>query len=360
MMLSLMVILFLFTTLPFARAQDVQAELEAALTDLAADDGAAVVVQVSTPQGAFAAAAGLADESRPAQTADRFRIGSMSKTFVAALALMLAEDGLFALDDPARQWLPQEVTDRIANADRVTLQQLLAMRSGIDDYLDTEAFWETVSSDPAHRWTAAEALTYAYDLDPLFAPGEDYAYSNTNYLLMQLVIEKASGRPLHQLLRERILDPLNLRDTYTQMDESLPGGFVEGYEDFDGDGEAEAVNAINDGAGLADGGLVSTAADLTAFYRALLLDQTLLSAASQQELLDFQPAEGEGYSLGLGEWETDYGPAHGHSGAVLGFVSNGFYLPDQQTIVIVLAADADFDIDTLSMTAVAAVLESME
>ncbi|HRF98271.1 MAG TPA: serine hydrolase, partial [Aggregatilineales bacterium] len=104
----------------------------------------------------------------------------------------------------------------------------------------------------------------------------------------------------------RILDPLGLENTYTQIAETHPEGFVYGYEDWDGDGEAENVSDINDGAGLGDGALVSNTADITTFYQALLQDQTLLGEEMMAELLTFSPDdEGAGYSLGLGEWETD-------------------------------------------------------
>jgi D-alanyl-D-alanine carboxypeptidase len=243
--------------------------------------------------------------------------------------------------------------ERIANADVVTVRQLLGMRSGIDDYLAQPAFFDRVLAEPDHVWTAEEALTYAYDLPALFAPDEEFNYSNSNYLLAQLVLEDAAGLPLHTLMRERILDPLGMDDTYTQISETLDGGFVDSLFDFDGDGILDNLSLINDGAGLGDGALVSTAADLTTFYKALLQDQTLLPEAAMETLLDFaDTGEGDSYSLGLTRLETPWGDAWGHSGGVVGFASVGAYLPELDTTVIVLSTSPNFDPTDLALDAV--------
>jgi D-alanyl-D-alanine carboxypeptidase len=340
----LLIVCFVFLSFGAVAAQDsTQADLDEALQDFSADSTAALAVQVTTPESTWVATTGLADDERPTVADDRFRIGSMSKTFVAVVALQLAEEGVFDLDDAASEWLPDEVVERIANADTVTIRQLLSMRSGIEDYLGSE-FFDAILDDPTYQWTLLEALAYAYDLPALFEPDAEFYYSNTNYLLVELVIEAAAGEPLYVLTRERIIEPLNLTNTYTQIAETLPGEFVWSYEDVDQDGTEEEVSQVNDGAGLADGGIISTVGDLTTFYEALLLDETLLSEESMEELLDFQTAdESGGYSLGLGEYESDWGPAIGHSGAVVGFLSNGVYLPDEEAIIIVLSADMQRD-----------------
>ncbi|MBK9746127.1 MAG: beta-lactamase family protein [Chloroflexi bacterium] len=334
--------------------------LDAIVTSYADKTDPAVAVQVTTPDGVWSAAGGSVDGRRAADVNDRFRIGSMSKTFVAVVALLLAEDGVIALDDPAATYLPAEVVANVENADQVTLRQLLSMRSGISDYLETDEFWSVVETEPDHAWTAAEAITYAYDLPAMFEPDTDYYYSNSNYILLQLILEAVTSQPLHALVRERILDPLGMADTYTQFFENAPAGgtLVDGWEDWFGDSDLDNVTAINDGWGLGDGALISTVGDLTTFYRALLADQTLLNADSMRTLLDFRPDDtGDGYSLGLAEWATDYGSAWGHSGAVLGFVSIGFYLPDADVTVMVLSANADLDVYAVALAALAAVLE---
>lgn len=354
-LLFLLCVMMLAIVVPLS-AQDVQTDLDDLLAGYADADGPAVVLQITTPDGTWTATAGLADGSRPTVADDRFRIASMSKTYVATVTLMLVEEGVFALDDLASDWLSDDVIENIANADTVTIRQLLAMRSGIPDYLNFD-FWGAIQDNFSYEWTPQEALTYAYDTPALFEPDAEYSYSNTNYVLMQLVLEQATGMTLAQLIRERILDPLELENTYTQISETHPDGFVNGYEDIDGDGELDDVTNVNDGAGLGDGGLVSNTADITTFYLALLGEQTLLGEDMMAELLNFgDDGEGGGYSLGLSEWETDYGTAWGHSGGVLGFISLGVYLPDEDIVIVALSASWDVDIETLVEDAVALVL----
>lgn len=325
-------------------AQEETDFLEAVVTDMAPDDGPALAVAMLTPDGLWTAATGLADGQRPAMTEDRFRIGSMSKTYVAVAVLQLVEAEQLSLDDTAADWLDAAVLANLANADQATVRQLLAMRSGIDDYLVQDDFWFAVEDDPNYTWTAANALAYADGLPALFAPDEAFNYSNSNYLLVELIFEEAAGMPLHQWMRQNIFEPLGLENTYTQVSESLPGGFVSGYEDFDGDGVAEDLSGVNDGAGLADGGLVSTVADVARFYEALFVERSLLGEAMMTELLNFQDVgDGDGYGLGLNEADSDFGPQWGHSGGVLGFLSVGTYLPDEDLTVIVLSASADLD-----------------
>lgn len=353
---AVMLFVLALGVVPVFAQDDIQQTLDAAISEFAAADAPAVVVQITTPEGSWAAAGGSADGTRPAVPADRFRIASMSKTFVSVVALMLVEDGVFDLDDLAADYLPDDVVENIANADQATIRHLLGMRSGIPDYLATEGFWAQVESDLQYEWTPLEALTYAYDEPALFEPGEDYSYSNSNYLLMQLVIEAATEQPLHEVVRARILDPLALNDTYTQISETLPGEFVEGYEDIDYDGVDDPVSDVNDGAGMGDGALVSNTADLTTFYAALLRDQTLLSEDSMRELLSFSDDDaGEQYSLGLAAFESPYGVAWGHSGGVVGYLSLGVYVPEIDTIVIALSASFDVSPDQLVFAALEAV-----
>ncbi|GAB4530968.1 MAG: serine hydrolase domain-containing protein [Anaerolineae bacterium] len=345
MLLMLLVSVFAFSPVT-AQPDDPQAALDAVVEAFAPGD-AALVVQVTTPEGTVTSTSGLARPDQPTTADDRFRIASMSKTYVAAVALLLAEEGVFDLDDAASEWLPESILENLANADEVTLRQLLAMRSGIPDYLAQQAFWDTVLEDPFYAWTPEESLAFAFGVPAEFAPDDSFSYSNSNYLLMQLVMEAATGEPLHVLMRDYLLDPLGLEDTYTQIMETLPGEFVQSFYDVDEDGTPEEVTNVNDGAGMGDGALISNAADITAFYQALLQDESILSEDSMAELLDFETESG--YSLGLGQWESDYGAVIGHSGGVLGYTSIGLYIPDEETIIVVLLADLTISADEIAL-----------
>jgi D-alanyl-D-alanine carboxypeptidase len=272
----------------------------------------------------------------------------MSKTFVAVTVLQLVEEGVLDLDDTVIDWLDEDLVEDLANADEATLLQLLTMTAGIPEYLNDD-FFEAILEDPTYKWTASEVLRYAYYYDAYFDPGDGFEYINTNYILLQLVIEAATEQPLHEVVRERILDPLELADTYTQIQETLPGDFVHGYEDIEGDSALEDVTEYNDGAGLGDGALISTTADLTRFYQALFIDGELLSEESVEMMIDVANEEYE-YGIGLEVYDSEYGLVLGHTGGVLGFTGAVFYAPDLGAIVVILYGSdglSEDDITTL-------------
>jgi D-alanyl-D-alanine carboxypeptidase len=351
--LMLTLCLTLVLTASGVQAQDSSANLANILqqyadTTFSEGSTAAIAAHVTIADQTIRASVGLRDSAALAQINDRFRIGSMSKTFVAATALRMAEDGLLNLDSHAADYLPDDLVNQTANLagdEGATVRQLLSMQSGIPDYLSTPAFQEQLRADPDFSWTAANALTYAYGLPALFAPGNNVSYSNTNYLLAQFVMERAGGAPLHELIRRYILTPLRLNDTYTQRFETLAdtpdSAMVVGYHDWNRDGVPEDVSAINDGVGLGDGGLISTTQDITTFYRALLIDQTLLAPNSLAQMMTFAEGDEDVYGMGLDQWQTDFGPAIGHAGGVLGFLSLGVVLPDTDVMIVVLCATTE-------------------
>lgn len=325
------------------------------------DPQAAGVLKVTTSQHTWTAVTGLADFQleTPATVDARFRIGSIGKTFTAVIILQLVEEQQMGLDDPIRDWLPQEIVSQLANADTATVRQLLALRSGIPDYLEQD-FFEAVLEDTSRTWTAEEVLPYAYGKPAHFPAGSDFYYSNTNYVLLQLIAERAAGSPFHTLIRDRIIEPLNLTNTYTQISEFLPGGFVDALGHWGSDQSLIEVTDYNDGAGLGDGGQVSNAADLTAFFRALLAEGRLLNAESLEAMQDFQPMdEPEGlFGLGLQAYQTPYGIAYGRHGNVMGFFSASIYLPEHDMSVTALYAIDTPDIFNAVMSAIELALES--
>lgn len=325
---------------------DTDDDLEDLVEALTAEYGSAVSLRVTIGDETWAAAGGLVDlEGDTEATPDsRFRIGSISKTFVAVVLLQLAEEDFLTLEDRVGDWLSDDITADLANAEDATLLQLVTMTAGIPEYLNDD-FFDAVLENSTHTWTAEEVLVFAYGEDALFDAGDGFEYVNTNYILLQLVIEAATGQPLHEVIRERILDPLDLEDTYTQIQETLPGGFVHGYEDIEGDEFAEDVTLINDGAGLGDGGLISTTADLTRFYQALFGGE-LLSDDSLEMMIDAADDDTE-YGMGLEVFDSDFGLLMGHTGGVLGFSSAAFYAPDLDATVVILYATPNFEEDDL-------------
>ncbi|MCU0512355.1 MAG: beta-lactamase family protein [Anaerolineae bacterium] len=325
------------------QSDPIAAGLRALLAEIAPADGPAVSARISSGEDTWAATGGRVDITRSAVPTpdDRFRIASMSKPFMAVTFLLLQEEGVLSLADPLTDWLPASLTGRIANGDTVTIGDLLTMTGGIPDYLD-EDFFAAVLDDPARVWTAAEVLAFAFDEPALFEPGTAFDYSNSQYILLQLIAEAATGQPIHAIMRERILEPLALTNTYTQVSESLPGGFVHGYEDIDGDGVADDVTAVNDGAGLGDGGLISNTGDLVRFYQAIWEDETLLSADSRAAIVA-HAAEND-YGIGFEVIEDDaYGTLIGHTGGVLGFTGAVYYAVDLEAVVVILYGSTGLD-----------------
>lgn len=320
------------------------AELQAIVDQHIDPQGPSVIVLIDSPEfGRAVAHQGLADidAGTVVRVDDRFRIASVSKTMLAVIMLQLAEEGEISLDDAAADYLPDEIVENIENVDQATIRQLLNHTSGIDDYLGTDEFWNALDGHQDQVWTPAEALTYAYDLPALFEVGEGYSYSNSNYLLLQLIAEEVSGQPYGALIREGIAEPLGLQNTYAEHFETRDGGTVRAYTG--GAGDWEDVTDYNDGTGLGDGGVITTAADLAAYMQALVSGDTLISDESRAEMQEWVDDE-EGGLYGLGLSAYDYGAAGqviGHSGTASGFGAEMWYVEDAEATIIILFASED-------------------
>ncbi len=322
-----------------------------------------VIALVETPESErILASSGLSNRQtgEPMNPGALFRIASNSKTFVAAAAAELHARGTLGLDDPMSRWLPDSVTTRIENGDSVTLRQLLHHTSGVYDYLANDAFWNAVDSDPAHRWTALEALAYAFDEPALFPPGEDWDYSNSNYLLAGLIIDAATGSHHSAAIRSLLLEPLDLKETFYEYRDPLVGNLAHGYADIDGDGRLDDTYSYDQGYGLADGGLISTASDLARFIGKIAGSGGPLSEAAQQELSSgFIPlGGGDAYGLGIARIATPLGTALGHGGNVMGYASEMFYFQDLRTVVVVFANGTDDALDGIFERLVSEILQA--
>jgi len=258
----------------------------------------------------------------------RFRVGSITKTFVAVVVLQLAAEGRLALDEPVGRRVPGVPAD-------VTPRELLGHRSGLFDHADDPA----VLADPRRRWTPRElvALARRHGL----GPRGEFGYSTTNYVALGMLVERVTGRPLETELRARIVRPLGLRRTSYAPSARTPAGTARGSELPVHDGFVLAGNAPRDRGGDdaswtgAGGALVSTAADVAAFYRALLGGRLLRppQLAAMQRI----PAGGR-YGLGLIRFRTPCGIAFGHTGNVLGTIAAAWSSPDGKRQAVVLSA----------------------
>jgi len=256
---------------------------------------ASVIVFVSDHGREYVATAGI---RRPSAD-QRFRVGSVTKTFTATIVLQLAAEGRLRLSDTLERYLPGVVPD----GKRITIRQLLNHRSGLANVTDYTLWLERASGSPSTR--PIDVLRFAASHPLTFPPGSHWRYSNTNYVALGLVIEKATGHVYRQELEQRILEPLGLESTELPRTRLLP--------DLDDEGE-------NPNVPWAAGAMVSNAQDLARFFSALLSGRILSedSLAQMKQTVVVDPgASGDG--LGIFSTELPCGRFWGHDGGILDY-----------------------------------------
>ena len=262
----------------------------------AAGGAESVIVLVSADGHEYAAVAG---RSRP-DANQRFRIGSVTKTFTAAIVLQLVAEGRLQLSDTVDRYM----TDMPPHLQGITIRQLLNHRSGLADYTDDTVWTKRASKSRATR--PIDVLRFGASQTPLFAPGMRWGYSNTNYIALGLIIEKVTGDSYARQLKQRLLDPLQLDSTELPTTRRLP--------DLDDRGE-------NPNVAWADGALISNTHDLARFFVALLSGQ-ILSAESLALMKQTTPTDRYGVADGLGLFTDDLlecGRFWGHNGGILDY-----------------------------------------
>lgn len=293
------------------------------------------VVGVRTSEGDWVATIGTAevDGSEPMAVGSHQRIGSITKTVTATLLLQLAGEGALSLDDPIADHVPGTPNPQ------ATLGQLAAMRSGIPSYTFTPEFAEALFGDPTRSWRPEELVALVEGADPLFAPGEAWDYSNTNIVLLGMVIEQVSGRPIEELVAERIATPLGLTSTAMPTDAAIPDPHARGLT-VQGQDDRVPVDATDWDPSWAwtAGGMISDVEDLLTYGRELVVGGTLLSEEMQAERMasmqtqgpQFPPDHTYGYGLqeANGWW--------GHTGELPGFNSFMYHHREQDLTVVVL------------------------
>ena len=270
-----------------------------------------------------------------------FAIGSITKTFVAALTLKLVEEGVLSLNDPLSKWLPSY--PHIDSA--VTIRQLLNHTSGIYMFWSNQKIWDDLKKDRTKIWTPEEVLSYIKE--PYFPPGEGYRYSNTNYLLMAMIIEKVTGSNLSTEFREWFWKPLSIENAYLSIQEEIPDNQAHVFGDyFNNDGSNRDLTylprASHESITFGSAGLFMTAEDLARWCYALFEGQ-ILNQQSMNEMLDMNK---NNYGLGVERFGKSIGygkEALGHSGANIGTSVYMVHLPDHHFSVVVMINGFDHD-----------------
>jgi D-alanyl-D-alanine carboxypeptidase len=290
--------------------------------------GGVVVVRAGAKSQAVAFGKAETRPRRAMTSDDRFQIGSITKTMLATLVLQLVADGDLGLKDTVDELLPGLLPD----GDQITVDHLLSNRSGLYNYT------ESLDLDFSRHWRPRDIVELATREPLLFQPGTQSSYSNTNYIVLGLIVEEATGRPVEQLLQTRIFDPAGMSATSLDPRRVAEPPIAHGYEN------GTDVTATDLSLGWTAGGVVSTAADLTHFMEALFQDR--LGAHLLTEMSTWRGELDPGgvrYGLGLARIAISCGQAWGHSGEVPGFASQAWSVPDGTRSIVILLNETGYD-----------------
>jgi D-alanyl-D-alanine carboxypeptidase len=327
------------------------------------------VLSVSVPgYEPWSGASGLADRAQGrAMTPDTpVRIASVSKMFTAVVALQLVEEGLLTLDDPLATWLPEGVP----GGGRITVRQLLQHTSGLYDYLEDRILIGEMQRDTSYEWQPEELVAYASRF-PQRAIGR-WDYSSTNYVLLGMLVERVTGQPLAQQVRQRIFDPLGMGQAAFLPQEPAPPALARGYS-YENDLTSSSMAFA-----FATANLAMTTGDLERFGRALFTEELLRSETRDLMLGQFVSGRGQydmpalEYGLGVMRNRLPIGPSTGgdqrpanadlvlgHIGGYGGFRSLLWYAPSSGVVIAIGLNQAQTDPNDLAAAVLERVLVGM-
>jgi len=266
----------------------------------------------------------------PAQPTMRYSIGSISKQFTAAAILLLQEQGKLSVDDKVSKWVPG-----LTDGDKVSIRQLLSHTSGYQDYWPQDY----VMPDMLQSTTAQHILDKWAKIPLDFAPGTRWQYSNTNFVIAGLIVEKAAGKPLLPFLQEKIFGPLGMKSVTNTDEAKLPASDPTGYMRY-ALGPLHPAPKEGKGWMFAAGELAMTAEDL-ARWDISMIDQKILKPESYRQMeteVLLANGTGTGYGLGVDVGLQNGNRYIGHGGEVSGFVSQNTVFPDDRAAVVVLTS----------------------
>ncbi|KAB2385027.1 serine hydrolase domain-containing protein [Bacillus toyonensis] len=270
--------------------------------------------------------AGVADLStkKPVKSDYRFRIGSVTKTFTATTVLQLVGENRVQLDDSIEKWLPGLIQGNGYDGNQITIRQLLNHTSGIAEYLKSK---DADIMNSKKTYTAEEIVKIGLSLPPDFSPGKGWSYSNTGYVILGMLIEKITGNSYAEEIEKRIIEPLDLSNTFLPGNSPvIPGkNHARGYVKTEGTSELKDITYYNPSLANSAGDMISNADDLNKFFSSLL-NGKLLKERELKEMLTTVPVEGkavgDGYGLGIYETKLPNGVSvWGHGGGIPGFTT---------------------------------------
>ncbi|WET82150.1 serine hydrolase [Amycolatopsis sp. QT-25] len=336
---SLVALLAATTATPALAASEPHDEVDRALETLVRDGVPGAQATVTNPSGrtwSEREGVGNVETGTPFPHGSKFRAASVTKTFVAVLVLRLVAEGKVRLDTPIERYLPGLVRGNGNDGTKITVRQLLQHTSGIYDYLrdlDLEE-WRHRGAEPE------ELVAIGLAHPPLFAPGTDWSYSNTNYIIAGMLVEKVTGSSVADEIRRRITGPLGLRGTSLPQrgEEGLPRPHARGYAP--GPAGHTDYTEFDPSAAGTSGGLISTGADLNRFFGALV-DGHLLPRAELAEMQRTVPrpggTPGAEYGLGIASVPLSCGGRFwGHGGNIVGYANLSGAVPHGRRVNVVV------------------------
>lgn len=322
---------------------DRQARLQRDADALHTAGAIGVQARVVTPRKEYAARSGTAVLGRQDKVPlnGYFRIGSNTKTFAAAVVLQLEAEGRLSLEDSVERWLPGLVRGNGNDGSKITIRNLLQHTSGLYDYphdvekemATRQGFREYQFANITPRQSVARSIAHP----PLFEPGSGWSYSNVNYMIVGMIIEKATGHSWRDEVKRRIITPLGLRHTLLPgASPFLPRPHAEGYTIDAKTSRPFRSTVVSLGWAGPAGEIISTTDDLGRFWRGLLGGR-LLAPRQLKEMKTTVPtgAPGWDYGLGMASMRLSCGSVWSHTGGTPGFITGNAVTPDGRTSVIV-------------------------
>jgi len=314
----------------FSLSPELQQELERMLDEVMSENGIpGAVVGVWVPgEGSWVEAKGLADvEAEEAVgISNKVRIGSITKTFLATVILQLVDEGGISLDDPLQEYVPE-----VPGSGEITVRMLLDHTSGIFDYTSDEDFQEAVDAEPLTKWQPQELVDFAISHEPYFAPGQGWQYSNTNYILLGMIVEEVTGNQVGDEMRTHIYERLGLASTSFPEGPEMSGRHSHGYMYSDDQTDLMDITTTFDPSlAWAAGGMISNLGDLEVWAEALATGELLSSATQEERLTLVDAQQGTQYGLGI----VDYKGFLGHGGDIPGFSNAAFYNPSLDVTIV--------------------------
>jgi D-alanyl-D-alanine carboxypeptidase len=301
-------------------ARDKQVDTDMAAVTASGVPGVAIVIRDGGSTSRVASGVGEVATNTPMRVTDRVRIGSLAKSYVSVVLLQLAGENKLSLEDSVEKWLP----GLVPNGATITIRQLLNHSSGIANYEEHPQYLAPyLAGDFAHVTTPAQLVAMGTSQGPLFPPGTSSAYSNTNYTVAGLIIEKVTGSTLGTQFDQRIFGPLKLGSTYLPTAPEIDGQHAHGYFVVDKP-PATDFTRFSPSIGWAGGSIISTPEEVTVFYRALLSGQLLRPELLKQMMTTIPGSNGEQYGLGLAQKTLPCGTAWGHGGNFPGYLVESY------------------------------------